>query len=191
MIVLEDRQLVIITPPHTASGNLHRVLCGPEFGGFWAIGPTPDGAGYDHHVAKVAEGWKSFRIAVVVRHPLDRLIGLYQHHQNEATIHQWEPVPWSLWVAMVLEKHPDISWFYRTTITALVGDTRIDSVIRYESLDDDLAGLFGERVTLPARQNFDRDWSEFLTQINVCVMAEWWGRDDMERFKYTSKVASL
>ena len=60
MIVFEDRKLVIITPPHTASGNLHRACC--KLGAYHVLGPTPDGAGYDHHCATIGEGWKDYQI---------------------------------------------------------------------------------------------------------------------------------
>lgn len=186
MIVLEDRKIVILTPPHTASGNLHRALCSPQFGGHWAIGPTPDGAGYDHHTTHLAEGWHDFKVALVVRHPLDRLIGLYEHHQETTRLAGWEPIEWWMFVAMVLERNADLSWFYRATISELIGDTRIDHVLRYESLDVELIGLLGERVTLAPGWVDARDLSAFLFHGDVCASAEWWGREDLQRFGYFS-----
>lgn len=187
MIVLEDRKLVILTPPHTASGNLHRALCGLEFGGKWVIGPTPDGTGYDHHVMRVAEGWRDFRIALVVRHPLDRLIGLYEHHQEAARLNSWLPIAWWQFVAMVLEKNTDLSWFYRTTISTLM-PSRVDHVLRFESLAAELCELLGS-VSLAPGWVDARDLSAYYSQIGVCCAAEWWGRDDMETFHYASRVA--
>ena len=189
MIVLEDRKIVILTPPHTASGNLHRALCGTEFNGRWAIGPTPDAKGYDHHVTQVAEGWREFTVALVVRHPLDRLIGLYEHHQEEARIHNWQPISWWQFVAMSMEGNQDLSWFYRTTIHQLVGDTRIDCVLKYETIVEDIAGLIGKPVLLSPGWVEERDWSSFYAQIGICCIAEWWGRDDMLRFGYSSLIA--
>lgn len=188
MIVLEDRKLVILTPPHTASGNLHRALCSSQFGGMWAIGPTPDGSGYDHHVTRIAEGWRDFKVALVVRHPLDRLIGLYEHHQEATRLGGWQPIEWWMFVAMALEQHRDLSWFYRTTINDLIGTTNVDHVLRYESLDVDLIKLLGEPVPLSPGWVDARNWSAFHAQIGVCCMAEWWGRNDMERFHYVSQL---
>lgn len=187
MIVLERQELVILTPPHTASGNLHRALCTPDFGGHWAIGPTPDGRGYDHHVTQLAEGWRDFRVALVVRHPLDRLIGLYEHHCHLSEESGWDVIPWWLFVAQVLEKHPDLSWFYRTTISELIGHRQPDYVLRFESLATDLEPLLG-RVAIPAGWTEQRDWSAFYAQIGPCCQAEWWGRADLERFGYPSKL---
>ena len=187
MIVFEDRQLVIITPPHVASGNLHRACC-DQLGAKWAIGVTPDGKGYDHHVTQIAEGWRDFGVALVVRHPLDRLIGLYEHHQQASRRHGWQPIEWWMFVAMVLENHPDLSWFYRTTISALIGDTQIDAVVRYESLSEDLAELLCENVLLAPGWVDQRHWPSFFRQGGVCAMAEWWGRDDMQRFGYVTRL---
>ena len=188
MIVLEDRELVILTPPHTASGNLHRALCSERFGGRWAIGPTPDGAGFDHHTIQISEGWKDFQTVLVVRHPLDRLIGLYEHHQEISKQSGWDLIPWWLFVAQVLERHPDVSWFYRTTIVDLVGDVKIDQVIRYETLGSDLEKLMGEPVPMFEGWVGARVWSAFYDQIGPCCQAEWWGREDMGRWNYQSKV---
>lgn len=191
MILLEDRQLVILTPPHTASGNLHRALCGPWFGGRWVIGPTPDESGFDHHVMTVAEGWRSFRVAVVVRHPLERLIGLYEHHQHTAQLQGWEPIAWWQFVAMVLERNTDLSWFYRSTISELLDRSKTQPrvVLKYETLNESLAELLGEPVDLPTDRTDDRNYDEYFHQCGVCLMAEHWGSADIERFGYVSQFA--
>ena len=186
MIVLEDRELVIITPPHTASGNLHRSLCSSKFGGCWAIGPTPDGKGFDHHTAELATGWSKFKVAVVVRHPLNRLIGLYEHHQHSSEKNGWSPISWWMFVAQVLEKHKDISWFYRTTISDLIKNARVDVVLKYESLGNDVEALLGEQVPILSGWTENRDWSAYYSQIGLCCQAEWWGKEDMERFGYVT-----
>lgn len=188
MIVLEDRELVILTPPHTASGNLHRALCGSEFGGHWAIGPTPDGSGHDHHIMKLAEGWKDFRVALVVRHPLDRMIGLYEHHQKLSEDNGWNLIPWWLFVAQALSKHADISWFYRTTICELIGDTQPDCVLRYESLSFDLENILGQSVPMLSGWTDARVWESFYAQVGPCCQVEWWAACDMERWGYESRV---
>jgi hypothetical protein len=43
MILLQKQKLVIVTPPHTGSGALHKTLCTPEIGGIWVNGINPDG----------------------------------------------------------------------------------------------------------------------------------------------------
>lgn len=186
MIVFEDRKLIIITPPHTASGNLHRACC--RLGAYHVLGPTPDGAGYDHHCATIGEGWKGFRIACVVRHPLDRLIGLYEHHQHIAAMSNWEPVAWWQFVRMVLQQDSGLSWFYRTTIAELLRSHRCErhTPIKFESLQQELADKLGLDIELPPGWTADRDWSAYRSQVNVCLMVEEWAAEDMTLGGYRS-----
>lgn len=186
MIVFEDRQLVIITPPHTASGNLHRACC--KLGAYHVLGPTPDGAGYDHHCATIGEGWKDYRIACVVRHPLDRLIGLYEHHQHIAAMSNWEPVAWWQFVRMVLQQDSGLSWFYRTTIAELLRQHRCEPtvLVEFDRLADDLREKLGLAVELPPGWTGDRDQSAYRSQINVCLMIEEWAAEDMTLGGYRS-----
>ena len=136
---------------------------------------------------QVSEGWRDFTVAVVVRHPLDRLIGLYEHHQHAASKRtDWPSLPWWLFVAMVLANHPDLSWFYRMTIGELLGSQKVDRVIHYESLEADLSELIGEPFELLPGNDNARDLSQYYAQAGPCCQAEWWGRGDMERFGYKS-----
>lgn len=183
MIVFEDRKLVIVTPPHTASGNLHRACC--RLGAYHVIGPTPSGMDYDHHVTTIGNGWLDYRVALVVRHPFERLIGLYEHHQHAAKLEGWEPIVWWQFVAMVLEQNPDLSWFYRTTICQLIGNLKVDVLIKYEDLQANLERHLDLTIDLPPPEG-PRDWSPYLAQPGVGLIAEHWGRDDMERFGYVS-----
>lgn len=189
MIVLEDKKLVIITPPHTASGNLHRALCGTEFGGAWAIGPTPDGAGYDHHVTKIAEGWKDFTVAMVVRHPLDRMIGLYDHHLELSRRSGWNEIPWWLFVAQAISRHPDLSWFYRTTISELSRGVDVDVILEFESLAVDLEEKLGLKVSMPHGWTQERSWESFYAQAGPCCQVEWWASEDMQNYGYSSRLS--
>jgi hypothetical protein len=75
LIVLEEKDLVIITPPHTASRHLHKALCGPPHNGRWICGPNPAGT-WDHHVVVVPSEWQDLRRVLVVRNPMTRLVGL-------------------------------------------------------------------------------------------------------------------
>jgi hypothetical protein len=51
MILLEDKKAVIITPPHTGSGALHRQLCGKP-GRYWVISRSYEQLS-DHHGAEL------------------------------------------------------------------------------------------------------------------------------------------
>lgn len=187
MIVFEDRQLVIITPPHTASGNVHRALCNDQFGGRWCVGPNPDGEP-DHHYATLATAWKDWQVAVVIRHPLDRMIGLYEHHRLLSETEGWDPVPFWMWTGMVLSDHPDLSWFYKWTITRLVAPDLLQqaSLLRFESLATDLSGLIGEPVALSSGWSVDH--AGHLADISSSLLLQWHGRKDRRLGNYEPLV---
>ena len=81
MILLEREKLVIVTPPHTGSGALHRILCKADVGGIWVNGPNPDG-GIDHHYGAIHQGWKhdGYSVILLIREPYARKYGLYKHY---------------------------------------------------------------------------------------------------------------
>ena len=187
MIVFENRRLVIITPPHTASGNLHRALCTERLGGRWVIGLNPDGEA-DHHTAELATSWRDWSVAVVIRHPLDRLIGLYRHHQGLSEQSGWDPIPWWMFAAMVLSDHPDLSWFYKRSICELVAAELLEraTLLRFETLTADVSNLLGDPVALSA------GWSdpnpEELTDATTCLQMQWHHRADRHLGGYDSRI---
>tara|TARA_R110000744_G_scaffold63453_1_gene130580 strand:- start:4466 stop:5023 length:558 start_codon:yes stop_codon:yes gene_type:complete len=81
MILLQKQKLVIVTPPHTGSGALHKTLCTPEIGGIWVNGINPDG-GIDHHYGAIHDGWlqDGFEVITVIREPYARQYGIYKHY---------------------------------------------------------------------------------------------------------------
>jgi hypothetical protein len=81
MILLEREKLVIVTPPHTGSGALHRILCKADVGGIWVNGPNPDG-GIDHHYGAIHQGWThdGYSVILLIREPYARKYGLYKHY---------------------------------------------------------------------------------------------------------------
>lgn len=79
MIVLPDRRLLILTPPHTASRSLHYGLCGQLPGAIWRDGPSPDGTTVDHHTSTIGAEHTHFTRVLVVRNPFTRILGLWSH----------------------------------------------------------------------------------------------------------------
>lgn len=190
MIVLEKQKLAIITPPHTASGNLHRALCSPDFGGFWIVGHSP--LGYmDHHITNVPPAWAHYQIACVIRDPIDRLRGLYVHHTISAERIQTAPLTWPRYVAAVATDSAGQlpNALDRFTITRLLHKQPIAETIRFEHLAEDLAKFIGRPVPLapgwtddgqhpPIAELFPDDESPMR------FLAAAWSLPDRARFGY-------
>lgn len=189
MIILESRRIAIITPPHTASGNLHRSLCSSKYGGYWVVG-TQDGVSYDQHSSKVAEDWRDYQTVVIVRHPVDRLHGLWQHHCFWMQEQHQSPIPWWLFVAQVLQDHEDLSWMYKRTICDILEETRIDRVLHYETLEEDVRSLLTDDSFVLSETNPKSLWdmSGILQNPELLHQIEYWAKEDMTRFSYKKKV---
>jgi len=196
MIVLEGRKLAIITPPHTASQNVQRALrwmcADPDLRAAWVMGPTPDGVSYDHHVVDLRNVWleEGYTTALVVRHPLDRLVGLWKHwlhyweksHAGKESILQSFP---RFVQAVADDDEVRLSWLFRYTIARLVGDRQIDRLIRFENLGADLAALLDVPVVLPpAYESAHADWRSYYDSAALSLAIDW-ARDDIERYGYS------
>lgn len=176
MICLDQIETLIVTPPHTASGNLHRALCSPEIGGFWAIGPNPgDGQNWDHHIVKPDNSRLHFRRLLVWRDPIERAAGLLCHLRYWHETKGWRYVSQSDFVDMLQGKF-DVSWFYRWTIARMIGNEQIDGLIHFGTLQDSVSLLVGKTVQLPVDDERPRiDWTASeLERIKV------WGQPDIE-----------
>lgn len=189
MIVLDDKKIIIITPPHTASGNLHRALCSPEHRAFWYVGPSPEDWSPDHHYSKVANGKKGHHTALVVRHPLDRLVGLWWHYvyacKYLSDLTTWWQFP--QFVEEVAAGNMDLFYIYRWTMKQLVSGQRIDSLIRYESLQEDINKLIGTEVKIepPYGNTANRvPWQQMFRKQRTAQLAIDWSLGDFEAYGY-------
>jgi hypothetical protein len=189
LIVLEDRELVILTPPHTASRHLHMALCGPPHNGRWICGPNPAGF-WDHHVVVVPSEWQRYRRYLVVRNPLTRLVGLWLHYSWAAKQPEQpmlrRDLTWPQFVLACAEDHPGmLRWFYRWTITRLIEPVdRLDVTIRYERLVDDLRSVLEADVDLSAAYHDPVDPAEWYGDDRIRDLASAWGQADRLRFGY-------
>lgn len=178
MIVLPKHELVIITPPHTASGNLHWCLCSPEWGGYWVVGPNRDG-GMDHHFAQMIGGWKHFRSVLIIRHPLNRLTGLYLHYKWDKKRKNKPYVGWNDFVLAAYKKsHITLGcYIFYTTIEELI-DFNPDIIIRYNSIEYDLTMLLGSTVKLKEKYHPTVNMKEYYKDDRIIELAIKWGLND-------------
>jgi hypothetical protein len=184
MIVLPRYEKVIITPPHTASGNLHWCLCSPEWGGYWVVGPNRDG-GIDHHFARMMGGWKNFESVLIVRHPFNRLIGLYLHYKWDRQKKGKEFVDWPEFALAVAKKSKKtlISYIFYTPIHDLVR-FEIDYVVKFPDIEEDLSRLLGATVKLQPPYHDKPNLNDYYWDINLRMKIVEWGLNDCILYEY-------
>lgn len=133
MIVSHLRQFLYFGPPKTATTSLHRWLSQPLFcRRRW----TP--AQGDQHAARVLAGCEEYFRFASIRHPLDREVSLWAHSQSRASREQGTP---ALTFCEFVAWQPTASWFYRTGQAEILRGVRLDAVVRFDRLAEDLAGL--------------------------------------------------
>lgn len=190
MIFLPDKHVAIITPPHTASRNVHYGL-GSD--GYWVLGEDPFIKGsVDHHSAKIHDAWgriaavdgKEFKTYLVCRNPYTRLVGLFLHYEwaQERGLGK----QYLCWEEFVYNKE-SLNWMFNKTISDFVEASGLTDfhLIRYENLEDELSAVAGENIILPERYHDPiilREWyydSKLLLHIN-----ETWAESDCKAFGY-------
>lgn len=190
MIVFANRQprVLVFTPPHTASRTIHQAL--QQAGGQWHWTETPDGAGYlDHHGCKPPAEYNDATIVLAVRHPLDRLVGLWKHWQTWYTERYPKnklPLTFEQFVvAVATDDDRKLSWLYRWTITRLCPPSvQPAKLIRYETLEQDIRAIAGRDVTITARFTEPHDWTTYYTTDLGRQAVAAWAWQDAHRFDY-------
>jgi len=189
MIYFPERRIAIITPPHTASGSLHKTLCRHPFDGIWVHGPDPYIGAIDHHYAGVQNSWvtEGVKTYLVVRNPYDRMIGLYLHYSHwvneipDRTLVSWDDN------FLEFASTTDLHWIFSKTISQIIKDydAKYDEIIRYENIEEEVSKILGENVVLPEKYhdfNILEEWygsADILGYIN-----ENWAIEDCEEFGY-------
>tara|TARA_R110002020_G_C16093298_1_gene758079 strand:+ start:253 stop:843 length:591 start_codon:yes stop_codon:yes gene_type:complete len=190
MILIEDRNIVIITPPHTASRNIHRAMCRDAY---WVIGPDPfDKDGINHHCTKIHKGWHRRGIAVnlplkvyiICRDPYTRLVGLFLHYEW-AQKHDLAQ-RYLCWEEFVYNRN-NLGWIFNKTIAEFINASGIEEYepIKYERLEENLSGIIQEKVELPSKYHDLIDIKEWYYDPKLLKhVNETWSSEDCELFDY-------
>lgn len=151
-ILARTQEIFILTPPKVASQSLHETLCPPER---WVDGPCPwsfnDIDKHSCYVPIPAER-HNFSIALVVRHPLGRVLSFYNHQYHfigeklEFPKFLWERIninnPW-FWPCSNYKPH----FKYKKS-------EEVNHIIKYENIIQDLSDLgFKNYDKLTSREN--------------------------------------
>ena len=189
MIFIEDRNMVIITPPHTASRNIHRALCRDAY---WVIGPDPfDEESINHHCTKIHKGWyrrgivdEILKIYIICRDPYTRLVGLFLHYewaQDNGLAEKY-----ICWEEFIYNKDK-LNWMFNKTIAEFIKASGLEDykIIRYESLEEDLSKILGHEVSLPSKYHELIDFKEWYYDPKLLkYVNDNWAKEDCELLGY-------
>ena len=156
MIILEDKETVILTPPRTGSEMLHRMLC-TRRKAYWVCSIDPHGY-QNRHSTQIPMEWKTYRKLMVVRNPFIRLLGLYEEHRRCREF-QKKP-PWSM--IEYLDRRSELSWRHTWSISHWSKGMDVDGYIHHESIPEDLRSQLkiSQRVPIDfeCRANWKQDY---------------------------------
>ena len=185
MIYLKEQNITIITPPHTASGNMHKTLCSELYGGEWINGECPfhhEKYNANHHYAVPVEGSKVY---YVVRNPYTRLVGLFLHYewaQENIKTH----LDYLCWEEFVINQKELANWMYRASLTEFITKANLNdySILRYENIEADVSEAIGKKVELLPAYHDPIEISEWYYDADILALAREWGREDCVRYDY-------
>jgi hypothetical protein len=150
----------------------------------YGIAPTPDGAGYDHHGPQVPNEFSHWPRWLAIRHPLDRLTGLYRHLCWWQAGNADSPIPWPDFVAAVAADDAHrLSWLYRYTIARWLRGQTYDHLLRYETMGEDLAAIYPGMEFPPAPPPLV-PWACYYAHGPTLDLANAWAAPDYELFGY-------
>lgn len=194
MIYIEDKNIIVVTPPHTASRNIHRAL-GSE--AYWVIGEDPfEEDGINHHCTKIHKAWirrkiigEPLSIYIVCRDPYTRLVGLFLHHEwsQEKGLSQ----RYLCWEEFVYNRD-NLNWMFNKTISQFISASGLENyeIIVYEKIEEELSNILETKISLPPRYHDPIKFEEWYYDSTLLKhVNETWAKDDCELFGYPVRKA--
>lgn len=160
MIVFPEKQLLILTPPHTASGFLHNFYCSK--GAYFLVGPNSENI-VSHHYMRPHNAYDHFTKVLVVRRPFERFVGLFEHYNwwGEHTKF-YAPITFKFFVKeAIIKNSPEFPIFYRQTIQEALDEAQIepDIIWRYEDLNKPPVDIEAPEFNPPQRDYSQYEWA--------------------------------
>jgi hypothetical protein len=160
MIILEDQEAVILTPPRTASEMLHRLLCRRK-NSYWVCSTDPHGY-QNRHSTDIPLEWKTYKRYIVVRNPWQRLLGLYEEH-NRFRKFKNKP-PWTF--TEYLDRRSELSWRHTWTQAHWAQGLEIDGVIHHDSIPEDLKTHLNINARVPIHFHPRTRWKDEYKMVD-------------------------
>lgn len=189
MILFERQEIVLLTPPKTASKALMHLLCHDPFEGLACIGPTPNPGHYDHHTVILPTASQTWKTYYIVRNPIDRLVSLWGHFVRWQTSQGLaSPSLNEFCVQIARRKHP--FYLIQWTLSEIIGKVP-HTPIKCEAILKELAsiGLIGPDTVLPKIDTLESwdvhrpNWRKSITKETLSLLKPWWVQD-CDKFEY-------
>jgi len=181
VIISHRWRFVYIGPPKTASTALHHWLSQPAF---CAERWTPDRR--DQHSIQIPKAAEDYFTFASVRNPFDRAVSLWAHSQSQPSLLADDCYPMSF-EEFVLEHQLRAGWFYSMSQSEFLAPVRLDGLVCFDRLEEDLHRLPPIAAALGAgdpleplhRLNETRHppWQELCTSRLVDAIVYRWKAD--------------
>lgn len=195
MILLYNKETAIITLPKTGSTSLFHTLCRPPHYGTFCIGPSGDDANYyDHHSVVLPQAGFKWKVLVVVRDPLQRLVSLWGHLAKEKLSNMQNPPTLQNFVDTIASNiHP--FYFYQWNQSKILEKATYEyTTIKTETMEEQLLGLGileykGELLNLNTF-NIGQKSKSYTEVLSVAMIEKlkWWWEPDCDNFSYSKPV---
>ena len=157
MIVLEDKEVVIITPPRTGSLMLHELLCKRRHS-YWI-----ESTDKNRHTITIPNEFKRFRQMLLVRNPYPRLLGLRDELNEHLAIRQKRPLS----LPEYIDRRHQFRMRHASLMTTWVDGIEACAVLHLETLKQDLADHLEINVRVPRLEaDNDRDWLKVFKKVD-------------------------
>jgi hypothetical protein len=185
MILLNDLRLAIVTPPKCASTALHDAVrhLPAELRVWPVLGPSLDGR-IDHHTRGIPPGCVGYKIVAVVRHPLCRLVSLYQHLCTWQSCRGLASPSFQRFSALVAHQRMGDD-FYEATLNQWLAGLKLSHVLHVESVDAELRALGLPFPQLPkANASHRLPWPAYFERPELLEAVKPWALPDFELGEY-------
>ena len=152
MIILNDLETILLTPPRTASFALHTALC-KRPNTFWCMSIDPHGY-QNRYGTTIPHEFKSYRQVLVVRNPYTRLLGLFDEYNRYLISNQKKPIT----LIEFLDHRKALWWRYHWNISRWVQGMDVTGMIHLESYAADLKQVLGISIRLPKPEISRAKW---------------------------------
>ena len=140
----------------------------------------------DQHPTLIPLKAADYFIFASTRNPFDRAVSLWSHSQSKSSLLADSSYPMSF-AQFVLEYQPQATWFYRLSQSELLAPLRVDAVVRFDHLKEDLYRLPSIAAAVRAGEVMEPlpwlnktshpPWQKLLAPLLADVIAYHWSAD--------------